>query len=34
MIAKKVMDYDKWDNQLNLTDEEYDNFIRILKKNK
>ena len=33
MIAKKVMDYDKC-NQLNLTDEEYDNFIRILKKNK
>ena len=32
-IAKKVMDFDKkWDEQLNLTDEEYDNFIRTLRK--
>ena len=32
-IAQKVMDYDeKWDEQLNLTDDEYDNFIKILRK--
>ena len=32
-IAQKVMDYDeKWDKQLNLTDDEYDNFIKILRK--
>ena len=32
-IAKKVMDFDKkWDEQLNLTDEEYDNFISTLRK--
>ena len=32
-IAQKVMDFDKrWDEGLNLTDEEYDNFIKILKK--
>lgn len=32
-IARKVMDFDKkWDEQLNLTDEEYDNFIKTLKK--
>ena len=31
--ARKVMDYDKkWDEQLNLTDEEYDNFIKTLRK--
>lgn len=32
-IAQKVMDYDElWDKHLNLTDEEYDNFIKILRK--
>ena len=32
-IAQKVMDFDKkWDEKLNLTDEEYDNFIKTLKK--
>lgn len=31
--ARKVMDYDKkWDEQLNLTNEEYDNFIKTLRK--
>jgi DNA-binding MarR family transcriptional regulator len=31
--AKKVMDFDaKWDEQLNLTDEEYENFLKILRK--
>ena len=31
--AKKVMDFDeKWDRQLNLTDEEYEYFLKILKK--
>lgn len=31
--AQKIMDYDeKWDEQLNLTDEEYDNFLKILRK--
>ncbi len=31
--AQKVMDFDKrWDEQLNLTDEEYENFIKTLKK--
>jgi DNA-binding MarR family transcriptional regulator len=31
--AQKVMDFDeKWDEHLNLTDEEYDDFLRILKK--
>ena len=32
-IAQKVMDFDKkWDEKLNLTDEEYDNFIKTLRK--
>ena len=32
-IAQKVMDFDKkWDEQLNLTDDEYDNFIKTLRK--
>ena len=32
-IAQKVMDFDKkWDEQLNLTDEEYENFIKTLRK--
>ena len=32
-IAQKVMDYDEmWDKHLNLTTEEYDNFIKILRK--
>ena len=32
-IAQKVMDFDKkWDERLNLTDEEYDNFIKTLRK--
>ena len=32
-IALKIMDYDeKWDEQLNLTDEEYDNFLKTLRK--
>lgn len=32
-IAQKVMDYDElWDKHLNLTAEEYDNFIKILRK--
>ena len=31
--ALKIMDYDeKWDEQLNLTDEEYDNFLKTLRK--
>ncbi len=31
--AQKVMDFDeKWDEQLNLTDEEYEYFLKILKK--
>ncbi len=31
--AKKVMDFDeKWDKQLNLTDEEYEYFLKILRK--
>lgn len=31
--ALKIMDYDeKWDEQLNLTDEEYNDFLRILRK--
>ena len=31
--AGKVMDFDeKWDKQLNLTDEEYENFLKILRK--
>ena len=33
ITAQKIMDYDeKWDKQLNLTDEEYDNFLIILRK--
>ena len=32
-IAQKVMVFDnKWDEKLNLTDEEYDNFIKTLRK--
>ena len=32
-IAQKVMDYDEmWDKQLNLSDDEYDNLIKILRK--
>lgn len=32
-IAEKVMDFDeKWDKQLNLTDEEYEDFLKILRK--
>lgn len=31
--AQKIMDFDeKWDKQLNLTAEEYDNFLKILRK--
>ena len=31
--ARKVMDFDeKWDKQLNLTDEEYEYFLKILRK--
>ena len=31
--ALKIMDYDeKWDEQLNLTEEEYNDFLKILKK--
>lgn len=31
--AQKIMDYDeKWDKKLNLTDEEYDNFLKTLRK--
>ena len=31
--ARKVMDFDeKWDKQLNLTDEEHEYFLRILRK--
>lgn len=31
--AQKVMDFDeKWDKQLNLTDEEYEYFLKILRK--
>lgn len=33
ITAGKVMDFDrKWDEQLNLTREEYDNFLKILRK--
>ena len=32
-VAQRVMDFDKkWDERLNLTDDEYDNFIKTLRK--